>query len=168
MTLSFSTYSNGSSQKWTSHAHWVDFLTSCYCQFIRGKLNNHPLQQRRSAKYNPVKWWTDEHRMSFQLFFQLRLSSLQSSHRKHRHKIWKSRFWQTLTPPWEAVEASPRLSGQSQLPEIHWEPPLAEWARSPSSLMGAPSTSPPPSHLPSPCNISLSNKIMENLVCLYD
>lgn len=99
------------------HTRWVDFLTSWYCQFIRGKLNNHPLQQHRSAKHNPVKWWAHEHRMSFQLFSQLKLSSLQSPHRTQRHKIQKSRFWQILTSPWEVVEASPCLSGQSQLPE---------------------------------------------------
>lgn len=30
------------------HTHWMDFLTSWYCQFIRGKFNNHPQHQRRS------------------------------------------------------------------------------------------------------------------------
>lgn len=96
------------------HTHWVDFLTSWYCKFIRGKLNNHPLQQRRSAKHNPVKLSTHEHRTSFQLFPQLKLPSLQSSHRTHRHKIWKRRFWQIFPPPWEVVEAWPCLSGQSR------------------------------------------------------
>lgn len=151
--------------------HWVDFLTSWYCQFISGILNNHPLQQRRSAKYNPVKWWAHEHRTAFNSSLSFNYPHF-NLHTGNTDKVWKSRFWQTLAPPREVVEASPCLPGQSQLPENpqrtsfgygylngHIHPPHS-WE--------LPSTIPLPKYLPILSNSSLSNKIMENLVCLYD
>lgn len=149
------------------HTRRVDFLTSWYCQFIRGKLNNHPLQQHRSAKYNPVKWWTQEHRTSFQLFSLLKPSSLQPNLKE-----------QVLTD----INTSMRGCGGSTSP-VRATPGARKSMESLPSSLGCgylnghvhpphhsqelPST-PLPKHLPSPCNISLSNRIMENLVCLYD
>lgn len=111
--------------------------------------------------------------MCFHLFSQLKLSSPQSSHRKCRHRMWKSKPWQTLTPLSEIVEASPHLSGQSQadrraavnLPASFGCGYLSGYVH-PPHLPELQSTTPLTTHLPSPCNLSLSNKLMENLVCL--
>lgn len=75
-------------------------------------------------------------------------------HFHHHERLWRSHL---------ACQGNPRKSLRTPLGcgylNRHIHPPHSQELTS---------TTPLPTHLPSPCNISLSNKIMENLVCLDD